>query len=146
MAISYQQKSGNVTVLGSETVFDGVLDFSDNLIIAGKFSGTIKSTGSLVVEKVGMCNVDTAEAESITIAGNVEGNLIASDKLEMFSGSRVVGNVEAARLRIEDNVNFSGAVKMRDEIPDMDIFLVSPNEYRSLVAKRAAKEEDEDLH
>ncbi len=144
MAISYHQKDGNITVLGSETEFDGVLEFNDNLVIAGKFTGTIKSTGSLVVEKVGNCHVDTAEAESITIAGEVEGNLSAMDRLEMLSGSRVVGDVEAARLRIEDNVNFSGAVKMLDEVPEMDIFLVSPNEYRALVAKRSTKEDEEE--
>ncbi len=143
MAISYHQKEGNVTVLGTETEFNGVLEFKDNLVVAGNFTGTIKSSGSLVVEKMGKCEVDTAVADSITIAGQVEGNLSATDKIEMFSGSRVVGNVEAARLRIEDNVNFSGEVKMRDEIPDMDIFLVSPNEYRALVARRATKEDEE---
>ncbi len=143
MAISYHQKEGNVTVLGAETEFDGVLEFSDNLVIAGKFNGTIKASGSLVVEKMGTCTVDTAGAESITIAGEVEGNLSATDKLEMLSGSKVVGDIEASLLRIEDNVNFSGQVKMRDEVPDMDIFLVSPNEYRALVAKRSTKEDEE---
>ncbi len=143
MAISYQQKEGNVTVLGAETEFDGVLEFTDNLVIAGKFNGTIKSSGSLVIEKAGSCTVDTAAAESVTIAGEVEGNVSAIDKLEMLSGSRVVGDVEATRLRIEDNVNFSGAVKMKDEIPDMDIFLVSPNEYRALVAQRSTQEDED---
>ncbi len=144
MAISYHQKDGNVTVLGAETEFDGVLEFSDNLVIAGSFNGTIKSTGSLVIEKMGKCTVDTAVADSITIAGSIEGNLSASDKLEMFSGSKIIGNIEATRLRIEDNVNFSGDVKMKQEMPDMDIFLVSPNEYRALVAKRSYKEDSDE--
>ncbi len=145
MAISYNQKEGNVTVLGSETDFDGVLEFTDNLVVAGKFKGTIKSSGSFVVEKGGFCAVDSVLADSITIAGQVEGNLSALNKLEMFPGSRVEGNVEAARLRIDDNVNFSGEVKMRDDIPDMDVFLVSPNEYRELVSRRAKKEELDDM-
>lgn len=142
MAISYRQKEGNLTVLGSETEFSGVLEFSDNLVITGKFTGTIKSTGSLVVEKNGTCIVDTAAAESITIAGQVEGNLSATDKLEMFSGSRIIGDIEASRLRIADNVNFHGNVKMLDEIPDIDIFSVSSIEYKRMVSRKAIIEDE----
>ncbi len=144
MAISYQQKPGNVTVLGKETEFDGVIEFAGNLVIKGKFNGSIKSEGSLVIEKTGVCSVDTATAESITIAGDITGNLIASDNLEMFSGSKIVGDIEASRLRIEDKVEFAGEVKMRDELPDTDVFLVSPKEYRDLVAKRTITENEEE--
>ncbi len=142
MAISYQQKAGNVTVLGTETEFDGVIEFTGNLVIKGKFNGSIKSEGSLVIEKTGKCVVDTATAESITVAGDISGNLIANDNLEMFSGSHVDGDVQASRLRIEDKVEFTGDVKMREELPDMDVFLVSPKEYRELVAKRTITEDD----
>ena len=142
MAISYNQKAGSVTVLGKETEFDGVIEFAGNLIIKGIFNGSIKSEGSLVIEKTGKCVVDTATAESITIAGDITGNLIATDNLEMFSGSHVIGDIEAARLRIEDKVEFTGDVKMREELPDMDVFLVSPKEYRDLVSKRTTKEEE----
>ncbi|MFI3257735.1 MAG: polymer-forming cytoskeletal protein [Spirochaetales bacterium] len=143
MAISYHQKEGNVTVLGKETEFNGVMEFTDNLIITGKFTGSIKSTGSLVIEKTGECVADNAGAESITVAGKVEGSLSATDKLEMLSGSSVIGNVETARLRIDDDVNFHGAVKMTDTLPDMDIFSVSPQEYRELISRRAIKEDTE---
>lgn len=142
MAISYRQKEGNLTILGAETEFNGVLEFSDNLVITGKFAGTIKSTGSLVIEKKGICAVDTAAAESITIVGQVEGNLSATDKLEMFSGSRIIGDIETSRLRIADNVNFHGNVKMLDEIPDIDIFSVSSTEYKRMVSRKAIIEDE----
>ena len=29
--------NGNLTIFGQETEFDGVLDFTDNLVITGKF-------------------------------------------------------------------------------------------------------------
>ena len=43
----YKEKS--VTVLGKETVFDGVMKFSETLQIEGKFIGAIDSQGSLYI-------------------------------------------------------------------------------------------------
>lgn len=144
MPISYRQKQGDLTILGEQTEFAGVLNFTDNLVITGKFTGTIESTGSLVIEKTGKCSVDKITADSITIAGQVQGDLSAKTKLEMFSGSTIVGNVETSRLRIADDVNFQGQVKMLDEVPDIDIFSVSAEEYKRMVSQRSLAEEDTD--
>ncbi|MGI5173601.1 polymer-forming cytoskeletal protein [Treponema sp. OMZ 840] len=145
MPISYRQKEGDLTILGAETELNGVLSFSGNLVITGKFIGSIESTGSLVIEKNGVCTVNGIKADSISIAGQVEGNMYAKTKLEMFSGSKIVGNVETSRLRIADNVNFHGEVKMLDEVPDMDIFSVSAAEYKKMVSERTFAEEEEDV-
>ena len=40
-----------LTVFGLETEFDGVLEFSDDLVITGKFNGRIKATGNLEIAK-----------------------------------------------------------------------------------------------
>ena len=74
----------------------------------------------MVIEKTGKCSVDKITADSITIAGQVQGDLSAKTKLKMFSGSTIVGNVETSRLRIADDVNFQGQVKMLDEVPDAE--------------------------
>ena len=143
MAISYTQKEGNVTVLGLETEFDGTLEFTDNLIITGKFNGKIVSDGSLVIEKTGDCKVDSISASSISIAGSVKGNMRASKKLEMFSGSKIAGNIETAKLRIADNVDFQGQVKMMESVPEVDVFMVSTAEYKKMVSERAETEDVE---
>ena len=74
----------------------------------------------------------------------MQGDLSAKTKLEMFSGSTIVGNVETSRLRIADDVNFQGQVKMLDEVPDIDIFSVSAEEYKRMVSQRSLAEEDTD--
>ncbi|WP_428770824.1 polymer-forming cytoskeletal protein [Treponema sp. HNW] len=144
MPISYRQKEGDLTILGSETELNGKLQFSGNLVITGKFTGSIESTGSLVVEKTGVCTVDKIKADSITVAGQVEGDMYAKTKLEMFSGSKIIGDVETSRLRIDEKVNFHGQVKMSDEVPDVDIFSVSVSEYKRMVSQRALAEEEDD--
>ncbi|MDR1748258.1 MAG: polymer-forming cytoskeletal protein, partial [Spirochaetaceae bacterium] len=94
MARGYEkEKEKNTTVFGRETVFQGVLEFTDNLVITGHFEGTIHARGALVIVKSAVCKVDQIQAASITIEGKVTGNLEATDRVEMKSGSEIHGNV-----------------------------------------------------
>lgn len=135
MTRNFQQKAKNVTVLGSETQFSGIMQFKDELIITGKFDGTIEAEGHLEVDKRAQCSVDSATAVSIIISGQVTGNLTAQDRVEMKSGSRIIGNVKAGKIRIEDNVDFQGKVSMLESISDNDVFSMSTSDYKeSLLA------------
>ena len=53
-----------LTVFGPETEFDGVLEFSDDLIITGKFNGRIKATGNLEISKDSICTVEKMSGSS----------------------------------------------------------------------------------
>ena len=54
----------------------------------------------------------------------------------MCNGSKVKGNVETARLRIADNVEFEGQVTMLESEPEVDLFSVASDEYKqSLLLK-----------
>lgn len=122
--------SKNLTVLGDETEFRGVMEFTDGLVILGSFEGTIKDGGMLEVGKTGRCSVDYARSSVVTVSGEIKGDIFASESLEMKSGSRIEGNVSTARLRICDNVEFEGQVSMLTEAPQADIFSVSGSEYK----------------
>lgn len=122
--------AGNLTVLGEETEFEGVLEFTDNLIITGKVNGTIKSSGYLEISSCAECKVDTMTASTIIVSGTVTGNINAADKLEMNSGSRITGDVTTKHLCIADDVEFQGAVTMLDEVPEVDIFSMEAAEYK----------------
>ncbi len=126
----------NYTVFGSESDFDGRLEFTDNLKIVGHFNGTIVSTGNLIIDKVAVCNVDKMEAQSIIINGTVTGNIEALEHVEMCSGSKVKGDVVTSRIRIADNVDFEGQITMLDKEPEIDLFSAASDEYKqSLVLK-----------
>ena len=126
----------NFTVLGSETEFDGVLEFTDNLKINGRFTGSIVATGNLEIDKAAVCSVDKMSSNSIVISGTVTGNIEATERVEMCSGSKVKGDVTTARLRIADNVDFEGQVTMLENEPDVDLFSVASDEFKqSLILK-----------
>ena len=134
--MAVEKESKNLTVFGQETEFEGVLEFSDELIITGKFKGTIRATGELEIDKSAVCDVDTIDASSIVISGKLNGNLNASERVEICAGSKVKGDIKTARIRIDDDVEFEGQVTMLDTVPDVDLFSVASSEYKqTLIVK-----------
>lgn len=132
-----KEKSGNVTVFGEETEFDGSLEFTDNLVITGKFNGTIKATGALEIDKTAVCTVDKMSAESILVSGKITGNIEGRERVELCNGSKVQGDIRTARLRVGENVEFDGQVSMIEEIPDVDIFSVASSEYKNALIMKS---------
>ena len=131
MAEKQEQIRRNITIFGEETEFDGVLEFKDRLVITGKFNGKIIApTGDLAIDKNAVCTVDSIDANSIVVSGNVKGNMTASDRIEICSGSTVDGNLTTARIRIANNVDSSGEISMLDKEPNVDLFSVASDEYK----------------
>ena len=131
-----EKEKKNTTVLGQETEFDGVLEFTDNLVITGAFKGSIKATGDLEVDKTGICDVELITANSVVVSGKVDGRICAQERIELCSGSAVKGELETGRLRIAENVDFDGSVTMIDSVPDVDLFSVASAEYKQALVVR----------
>ncbi len=136
-AVLTEKSKKNVTVLGQETEFDGVIEFTDNLVITGKFNGTINATGDLEIEKTAVCKVDTINANSLVISGKITGNMLVPERVEMCSGSKVQGDVVTSHIRIADNVEFDGQVTMLDSVPDVDLFSVASDEYKKAMVLKS---------
>ena len=139
MAEKNENEKRNITVFGEETEFDGVLEFSDRLVITGKFSGKINAhSGDLEIAKNAVCKVDKIDANSIIIAGgDVNGDMNAAERVEICSGSKVIGNITTAKIRIANNVEFSGDVSMLDKEPDIDLFSVVSSEFKQALVVHA---------
>jgi cytoskeletal protein CcmA (bactofilin family) len=109
-------------VFGSETVFNGFLRFKETLCIQGKFKGTIEATGALIVDKGAVVEADHISVTSLTVYGTVIGAVHAMDKIDMFPGAEVRGDLIAARLRIADGVLFEGQCSMTGVEKEVEIF------------------------
>lgn len=132
-----QQTNGNITVLGEETCFEGYLEFTDSLVVTGKFEGTIKSEGKLEIARTAECEVDEMSASSILIAGAVKGNINARERLEIRSGSKIAGDIKTRKLRIAENVDYQGSVTMLEDAQDVDVFSVSTAEFKEHLQNEA---------
>lgn len=138
MAEQELKEKHNVTVFGTETEFDGVLEFKDKLVITGKFSGEINApTGDLEIAKNAVCEVKKIQANSIVISGNVKGTLQAGERVEICSGSKVESDISTSRFRIANNVEYNGQVTMLETEPDVDLFSVASQEFKQTMAVKS---------
>ncbi len=99
------------TVIGSSLIIDGEISGDEDLVIQGTVKGKISLKESLFVESSGVVEADI-ETQNVEIAGRVTGNIAATDKVELKSDCRVVGDVKAPRILIADGASFKGNVDM----------------------------------
>jgi cytoskeletal protein CcmA (bactofilin family) len=98
--------------VGSGTVITGEASFKAMMRIDGQLSGRITSSGgTLVIGTNGKvdANIDVAVA---TIHGTVNGDIIATQRLELGRAAKVSGNVQTPSLVIEQGAIFEGSCKM----------------------------------
>ncbi|MGO8971680.1 MAG: bactofilin family protein [Myxococcaceae bacterium] len=99
------------TVIGSSLIIDGEISGDEDLVIQGTVKGKISLRESLFVESSGVVEADI-ETQNVEIAGRVTGNIAATDKVELKSDCRVVGDIKAPRILIADGASFKGNVDM----------------------------------
>jgi len=116
------KNKSKVVVLDNTVTMEGFLRFKETICIRGKFKGTIEATGALIVDKGASVDADHISVTSLTVQGSVIGQVRAVDKVDMLSGSRIYGDVAAAKLRIADGVLFEGQCSMTGTEREVEIF------------------------
>ena len=101
------------TVFSHNTSFSGVLKSDRPVRIYGVFDGQIETAGPVIIGKTARV-MATITAHDVGVAGTVVGNITATERLEIFAGGRVFGDVVARSLKIEDGAIFTGQSTMRD--------------------------------
>ena len=103
--------SGQTSIIAQGCKFDGKVVVNGTLRIEGEFKGDIGTPESLVIGKTGVvhanCNVKNA-----IIGGQLFGNIVAENKIELQSGSHVEGDIKTKRLVIDEGVFFEGNCSM----------------------------------
>jgi cytoskeletal protein CcmA (bactofilin family) len=97
--------------IGKSIVIDGEISGDEDLVIQGTVKGKIALKESLFVENSGVVEADIA-TQNVEISGSVTGNIRASDKVEIKSDGRMVGDIKAPRILIADGAMFKGNVDM----------------------------------
>jgi cytoskeletal protein CcmA (bactofilin family) len=96
------------SVIGEGSVFEGAFKVTGNLRVDGQFSGKLDISETLVVGKTGQVDAEV-RVRSAVIAGTIKGDLNASEKITLQSGSRLEGEMVTSKLVIEEGVSFQGS-------------------------------------
>ncbi len=98
--------------IGKSVVIRGEVKGSEDLFVDGRIEGTISL--SRAVSTIGPNAVLAADltARDVLVLGQVQGNIVASGRVELRAGCQMTGDVRALRLAIEDNAVFRGKVDL----------------------------------
>jgi cytoskeletal protein CcmA (bactofilin family) len=104
--------------IGSGTVVSGDAEFKGMLRIDGHFTGRVRSEkGSLIVSAGGVvdANIEVAAAK---INGTVNGDIVATGRVEFGRSARVRGQLQTPALVIEEGAIFEGSCRMQQTKPE----------------------------
>ena len=107
------QKTETMTAfLGKDTAFEGKLTFHGTIRIDGHFKGDISADGSLIVGEEAMIEA-TMHLSYISISGEIHGNIIADDRIEIHPAGKVFGDIQAPTVVIDEGGIFEGNCRMQ---------------------------------
>ena len=89
------------TVLASGTEFEGLLSFRGAARVDGKLSGDIVAEGCLVIGEGARVRA-RIEVDELIVAGELEGEIHARERVELRSTARVVGSLRSPRLMVAE--------------------------------------------
>lgn len=100
--VGYLYKGSRVT---------GHLTFQGSARIEGSVDGEIHCHGTLTIGERAEVRAKIS-GDIVVIRGKVEGNVLATDKVELVAPARLLGNIDAPRVIITEGVVFDGDCSM----------------------------------
>ena len=89
------------TVIGQGITIEGEISLDEPVHVAGTVRGKLTVEGAVTVEEGAVVEADIG-ATTLSVAGNVIGNVSATDRVDLLAGGRLVGDVRAARVTIAE--------------------------------------------
>jgi cytoskeletal protein CcmA (bactofilin family) len=101
---------GGSATIGKAVMIKGQIFSREDLIIDGEIEGTVElQEHRLTIGPNGKVHA-TIKARDIVVLGTIQGNVEASDKIEIRKDARLVGDIKTARIAIEDGAYFKGSI------------------------------------
>jgi cytoskeletal protein CcmA (bactofilin family) len=103
------------TVLGPSITLRGELTGDEDLVIEGQFDGKIQLRDHcLTVGAQGQVKAEI-QASRVIVQGAVTGNITARERIEIRKTGRVLGDLLAPGISIEDGAYFKGSIEILRE-------------------------------
>ena len=112
-SVAASSNSGG-TFLSADAEFKGSLKFDDELRINGKFEGELSSPGTVHVGSQGDVKAEITVGAAV-VEGKVNGNITATDRVELRSTARMLGDIKASKLLVEEGVVFVGRCEVSSD-------------------------------
>jgi cytoskeletal protein CcmA (bactofilin family) len=112
-ARSHSVHSHPTTFVGRLLVVKGELSGNEALLVDGEVEGPITLHGQRVTVGPNGRIRGNIEAGHVILQGRVEGNIQASDRVELFRSASFTGDLSTARISIEEGALFKGKLDIK---------------------------------
>jgi cytoskeletal protein CcmA (bactofilin family) len=106
------------TIIGKGTQIKGNLKVQNSLRIDGSVVGDVHSTDTVIVGKDGEVR-GQVKGKHVLLAGKVQGNVLASDRVYLETKAIIQGDIRAARLVVDEGALFDGKCNMSEDKPQI---------------------------
>ena len=105
--------SADLAQIGKSVDIKGELTGSEELNVDGQVEGTISlKNNSLTVGPHGQVKA-SVEAKGLVVQGKLEGNIMASDRVELRKSAVVTGDISTQRISIEEGAYLKGKIDIQ---------------------------------
>ena len=106
-------RSVDVATIGKSVIVRGELSGSEDLYVDGEVEGSISLRGqSLTIGPNGRVRANL-EARNVIVHGRVDGNVTASERVDLRKSASLTGDIATARVAIEDGAYFKGTIDIQ---------------------------------
>jgi cytoskeletal protein CcmA (bactofilin family) len=113
--VNESRKETKMANLTHDANITGTIKFGESMRIDGNFDGElISDNGELIVGKTGNIKANI-KVRSAVVEGRVDGNIRASDKVELKQNAHLIGDLQAKTLVVEKGVVFVGKCNVNPE-------------------------------
>jgi len=99
--------------LGPRDSLEGKLQLEGDLRVQGRAEGEVVVTGDIEIE-TGATVRAQLQGSAVAVRGDVQGTIIARQKLLLGGSASFSGDIQVGRLQIDDGATFNGNVRMGD--------------------------------
>ncbi len=113
--------SPEMTLIGKAIAIKGDISCDEDLHIDGQVEGAIDPKGHrLTIGPNGRVKANIV-ACAVVVQGKLEGNIQASDRVDLKQSASVVGDIVTHRISIEEGASFKGSVEIRKGPPKSEL-------------------------
>ena len=99
------------TVLAEDLEFNGTIEFGEPLLVKGRLSGEVHAQSDLFIAASAEVEADVVAAR-VSVKGTIRGDITASERIELFSGATIGGNIRTPDLIVQSGSTFTGTCRM----------------------------------
>jgi len=100
-------EAGDPSAIGPGASFEGCLVFRGSTLVEGRLTGKVVAEGRLEIGPQGWVQAEI-EVDELVVAGHLEGEVHARERVELLATARVTANLRTPRLALAEGCRFEG--------------------------------------